>query len=176
MVFISHLHLEIFLYILPFLTLSWQCSMWGHHKVIFSSLYFCFDPPFAPSLPLLCKTSCSICTTCFSMALNKSQVSGKDKLPNPLHKQHLQQQTHMHTHAILPVLLYIRRWGELKYKDGRCSTSNENCNFCSPGFHGWQEIFHPRCHRRINKTSGAECSPSLSHAYTHTHKDAHALK
>lgn len=80
--------------------------------------------------------------------------------------------THTCTHMLSFLFRSIRRWGELKYKDGRCSTSSENCNFCSPVSLGWQEIFHPRCHQRINKTSGAECSPSLSQSYTHTYTRA----
>lgn len=85
------------------------------------------------------------------------------------HVQHLHQHTraHMDTQcASSPPSIW--RWGELKYKDGRCSTSSENCNFCSPASLGWQEIFHLRCHRCINKTSGAECSPSLSYTHTNT--------
>lgn len=81
--------------------------------------------------------------------------------------------THTHARTCYPFLFRsLRRWGELKYKDGRCSTSSENCNFCSTGSLGWQEIFHPRCHQHINKTSGAECSPSLSRSYTHTYTRA----
>lgn len=74
---------------------------------------------------------------------------------------------HARTHA--PFCFHLYEGGvELKRKDGRCSTSSENCNFCSPGSPGWQEIFHPRCHHHINKTSGAECSLFLSHTDIHT--------
>lgn len=83
-----------------------------------------------------------------------------------------QHQSRARMHACIRASVPSRslwRWGKLKYKDGRCRSGCENCNFCRLGSRGWQEIFHPCCHRRINKTSGAESGPCLSFSLSHTH-------
>lgn len=67
--------------------------------------------------------------------------------------------------------------GELKYEDGRCSTSSENCNFCSPALLADRRYFISVVTDVLIKHQEQSAVPvSFSFPYKHTYTHIYAHK
>lgn len=110
----------------------------------------------------------------FCPLLYKSPATRKDK---PLMKDF--QTLHTQPYQLAPLASFFFSsicWkGELKYEDGRCSTSSENCNFCSPALLADRRYFISVVTDVLIKhqeQSAVPVSFSFPYKHTYTHIDS----